>query len=334
MEKRYITKDEFDKYNDRTKFRNENDTKYSLMKIYEYLEDKRVVGKDSEIKYPAEVFLLKTIARTRRYPEYISYVEDFIKSDYFASILKEDIYNMTCTLSCCSYVNVLLNTPMNFNQLSKEQLQLIENGIHAYFRFVGRNKEYFACISEIFKEYLFTLDGYGAIQYINDKYNKNEMGNEILRHSGMVPNSEYYYGKGISVVYLNDSHLFSIYKKIEKYMPENKEEFVSFVMNMKCLSASNFVHHFKKFANNNFTCENLNFDEEDIIINGLDVLDDELETLLKQYSSDKSNRDKVLEWKARINVSIQDDIKKRFLQRIEKKEKTEGPKVLKLENVI
>lgn len=329
MKKKYIKEDELDRYLNIAAYGlnyygNNNDGIDKIYEIYEYLKDKKSVKQFGEIKVPNAhlEFLHNALVRRHNIPDYNSDIELFLKSNYIVEELKKEIYIVISDDSCYAQLCELMNSEKSINDFSKEELSLIFDSLLRKYNTTSNVDIKNKCndIDCILRDYIFILDGEGSIDYIKERY-KDELPSIIIEKSGMIASPTYYSGYGIDRSLLGENHLFSIYKKYDKYYPDKTDEFVNMVNSIDYLTPTEFITNYLLFVQNGMNSNfkrrmvNANLDDAPKMLGGF------LAVVSAFTQSKNEYKDEYYEWEKAMNAMMQKQIKELFLDKIEQYKK-------------
>lgn len=329
MKKKYIKEDELDRYLNIAAYGlnyygNNNDGIDKIYEIYEYLKDKKSVKQFGEIKVPNAhlEFLHMALDRGRDVPDYNSDIEIFLKSDYIAKELKKEICYVISNDSCYKQLCELINSERSINDYSKEEISLIFDSLLKTFNTTSNADIKNKCsdIDCILQDYIFILNGEGPVNYIKERY-KDKLPHIIVEKSGLISSPTYYSGYGIDRSLLGENHLFSIYKKYDKYYPDKTDEFVNMVNNVNCLTPTEFLTNYLLFVQKGMNSDfirrmgNVNLDNAPKMLSGF------LGIVTAFSSSQNKYKDEYYMWEKEMDAMIQKEIKEKFLEKVEQYKK-------------
>ncbi len=269
MEKEFVPVEDYNRFLETTKYCDNPIYDINrIIDIYEFLKDKRVEkytwDQKVEIVEDAHLdFLGVALGRTYFAPKYNEATEDFLKSDYLSSEVKKDIYDALKDKGCPDNIIQLLTSKKQISDFSKNEIKEIEK----YLCKNEDNSEKCKVLYELYEDYIFVIDGDGPIEYIKEK-NNYDLPNLLLDKSGIPSYPSYYSGYGVDRRYLNENHLFSIYKKFLKFYPDKADNFVELVRNINTLTPTEFVTNYLSFVRSGF---NPDFDKKkgNVSVDGL-----------------------------------------------------------------
>lgn len=272
----------------------------SMIDIYEYFKTNN--GMIYTIEYIDT--LLEISCHQPNYPKAL---EEFFLSDYFSDIIKEILKTQIDKEES----KKILKQDKLFNDYTKEELFTISRGIHQSN--IKANNGDIIDFDNLLTNYLFLLDGEGPIEYIKSKYDLRTLAKELLEHTGLYAIPIYYSGCGVNRKYFSEEHLLSLYKKIIKYFPNKRENYIELVKKVPGLAPTNFVSSYLKFIYNKFEIDfeqknSYNKDDETSSNRTYKTVSLSKENLHKKDSTE-------LDWDTHF------DILSNFLEMVEEKEK-------------
>lgn len=283
FEMQEISAIEYEKLNERTRVIDDNVDANTLINISEFLLKKKVLT-PYKVNYPREKFIYNMITRIYKDPDYIPAVKEFLESDYFSNLMKKAIYDLTSTIPNCERINRLLKGDMHMNDFPASQLFEIRGVILNYVLERHELTEYatnsYIGIINMLDEYMFFLDGLGPVNYVKGHYDKNNLLKNIIIHSGLQQKNIRNYDRVNSTIF-NEKHILSIYNKIKKYIPEASEEFIKLVDCMNKVSPYSFINSLYEFADNRYSCDNLDMFDDNITFDDFPELESEEQINIK-----------------------------------------------------
>ena len=330
MNKIFIEEKEFDRYTKIAmyglKYYGSNSTDINeLYKIYEYLKDKRSVMQYGEIEVPNAhlAFLSAALMRSNCSTEYKSEIEEFLKSDYIAKEIKEELRCVIADSCCSKQLSELINSERPINDFSKEEISLIMDLLLRIYNEASEPDIKKRCndFEFVLRDYLFILDGKGPIEYIKERY-KEKLPVIIIEKSGLIASPVHYAGYGIDRSLLGESHLYSIYKQFFKYYPDKSDEFVNMVNSIDNLTPTEFLTNYFLFIQNGMSS---NFERKsgNISLDGVSGPQrDFLGIVAIQPLLKKDYKSEYYKWQEEMNTRMQNEIKKSFVEKVEQYKKT------------
>ena len=249
-----------------------------------------------------DLFLLTTSDRRHGFSEID---EEFIKSSFLSSEFKEEIYLTLKDYDCPDELKELLNGDKDFNDFTKEEIELIMN-----FNVPEDNREWHEHHLYLIDDYLFVLDGVGVVQYIKEKYG-DTLPIEMLTRSNVSSSAFYYSGYGVDYSILGEGHLFSLYRKFVEYYPDKVEEFISLVNSIDLITPTEFVNNYMIFVRNGLN-SNFMLKKGNISIEGLDGNKRDALGPISMFSLFDSRESKDAEYSRKLEKDHSDRIKKDF----------------------
>lgn len=319
MEKKYISNKEYKQFINIIAYSyGDNFNVDRIIDIFEYLKDKKhSLGDDNEVFIieNAHLDLLKfMLDRMFFFPKYEQAIESFLKSDYLSNVLKRVIYSILKNNCCSERLAELLNSEKKTHEFEKEQIKEIKESIYKAYDVSSDESERQMCsdISVIFNDYFFILDGRGPNDYIKEKY-WSQLPIEMLRRSGLQSQASHYSGLGVDTQYLSEEHLFSLYKKFQKYYPDKALEFVKMVSQISKLTATEFINNYMQFVNNgfdsNFCNKEGNISIEDVYGSTRDLIG--IASIVSLFNSEQSD------WEKSFELNTHYSIKNKFIEMVE-----------------
>lgn len=290
-----------------------------LIQKHKYLNDKIVDFYGIKEK-AGDQFIRDMFDRALSRPEYSKAVSDFIKSDYLSDVFVDNlIYILKKSNECGNLVNMLLGKKIN--DLGFIELSVIYQELVNYYQEDVEKKEKNNLAISCLIPYLACLDGQGPKEFISNYFDNIKLGNYIIYNSGLAYATALTDGKKVDKKNLNEYNLLSMYKKVLKFRPDASKEFVKLVNNTKNMNAAAFISNFKEFAENDFSCDGLDYYDGEIKFDFINKI-----TLLSLLRINKKiNKEAKMD--RLIQNRVSDDIKYNFNElvmeiRIEEKKLT------------
>lgn len=238
----------------------------------------------------------------------------FIKSKYLSDYFKNEIKFLLDGEDIDNNVKNLIESDKKINDMSEEEIKGIALAIKKY--------EYYeeATVANLFRTYLYKLDGEGVISYIKNNIDGHDLISHILHTSGLSARASYYSGRGVNIGDLNESHLEKIFKELLKLDISYALEYVKMVQQMKTLGATEFIKTFFNFAENNFKAEDMLIDNDNMSLDGLH--DESLGIVLVTSMALKRNRNEY------IQNGASESMKRAFIYKIKPILKKLSPELL------
>ncbi len=261
MSDTFIGEFEYRKFYGKIKFNDESLTEEQLIGICEYLDGKKYQDGVNVVENVLNDFLWFIIRKPSKDPYYLPAVESFLKSDYFSNKLKNDISLISQKVSGHTKLKKILESPTHLNDFDSATLQDIVKVFREYREKKKEDPNVNGLANQIFRRYMFVLDGEGPYQFVKSEYSDTELAKMFLSHAGLHQFAAHYNGVGVNLLELNEEHLIAIYESFERYLPDKKDEFVKLVRRNDSFAPGNFVNSYYKFVENGFSCKNLKFGE-------------------------------------------------------------------------
>ena len=310
MDKDIISENEYEKHVKKTRYLIEDIN--ILIDTYKYLENKKLFQNEKVYDNAHLIFLQDLFFKTKsdRLSGFNNIDEEFLKSVFLSDRLKKEIYFSIKDYNCSNEIKELLNGNKHFNDFTKDEIEEIMNIIP--------NNE---LLHYVIDDYLFELDGLGAVQYIKEKY-QEKLPIELLDRSNVVTSASYYSGYGVNHSLLGDGHLFSLYKKFVKYYPDKVDEFLKLINCMDMITPTGFINNYMTFVWNgldsNFMMKEGNFSIDDVHGNQRDAIG-----FISLFSIIGKTK-KELEMQNWFDKRSSDEIKRDFEQKIMEYNESQG----------
>lgn len=318
MKKTIIEAYEFARLSDKTRCLKSNIDVNELIEAYEYLKDKKYkeesLGSTRVVENAHIEFLSNALNRTYFYEDYNKPTEEFIKSSYLSTDLKKEILSLL-EGNCNKKLEALLKSDTETKDFTKEEIKEIRDSLAKLYKKLTNKEEKEKCndIHALLEDYFFVLDGEGPIEFIKEEYG-NELPNFIIDKSAFPSIPTYYSGYGVNRRFLNEDHLFSMYKKYVKFYPDKADEFVNLVNSIYILRPTEFINNYFEFVRNGF---NSDFSHKSGNMS-LDGVYGETRDIVGVVSLFSAFRERDIE----SEYKITSEIKKEFLKKVEEYKST------------
>ena len=206
----------------------------------------------------AGVEFVKAILNCPRFsPTIPAGVKEFINSDYLSSIFSKQILALADKMPDYKEMKPFLISK-RVSDYSLPELQYAGGVFKDYgFRFKNTGIVDTFGYSD-FMQYMFFLDSDAARALIPKNLSSQMLGRMMLENSGLMATPFHYPTKESRIEDLNENHMFAIYEKMVRFLPEHAEEYLKLIDCIDNLNAAEFIKNFNFFVENDFSCEGLN----------------------------------------------------------------------------
>lgn len=235
---------------------------------------KKLIGKKVNVNKPAinncgieALMYLLTLDWGRNIVyQYNDASKDFMKSKYLSNYIKYELKKMLVKMNyyadsdkyCNDKIKKLLNSNKTLSDMTEEEIKYLFSHVKESISNFEVPNKVDTKIANCFNELLYKLDGEGIKSLLKDDefIEKSSLVSHILLTSGLSNRSKYYSGRGVNFIDLDQRNLLEIFKKLLKIDINYAISFVNMVMELKTLSATEFIESFELLAKENFDLNN------------------------------------------------------------------------------